>query len=320
MNDISSLPPNLVVDAKPSGGRFPWLRLVAAFGLTAALVYPIGRTVVVGLLVGIPEREYLVATILGVLVLTGLTWNLAPRIASPRARHGVDLAVTLLWIVLGLAPLWVSASDLFGFGVAGPLFLVSTIAIVRLGWVTYDCANWRRRLTWVVCLLPFAGLFPLLIKVVGLTGGAKVQFDWRFATRIDPGSQLAVPVHDGGDPGFALEIVPRPEEDFPQYLGTDRNGVVPKVKISGDWMNHPPREVWRHDVGAGWSGFAVVGDYCFTQEQRGDKECVVCYAVADGAEQWVLADVARFESDMGGIGPRATPTFDNDLLFTVGGT
>jgi outer membrane protein assembly factor BamB len=90
--------------------------------------------------------------------------------------------------------------------------------------------------------------------------------------------------------------------------------------LSDDWKANPPREVWRIPVGAGWSSFAVVGEYAVTQEQRGVQECVVCYRVADGGTVWLHTDKARFDSAMGGSGPRATPTVAEGRVYAVGGT
>ena len=42
------------------------------------------------------------------------------------------------------------------------------------------------------------------------------------------------------------------------------------VELETDWKTHPPEEVWRREIGAGWSAFAIVGNYAVTQEQRGD--------------------------------------------------
>ena len=83
--------------------------------------------------------------------------------------------------------------------------------------------------------------------------------------------------------------------------------------------------MWREPIGAGWSGFAVVGGYAFTQEQRGDDECVVCRQVSNGQEIWKHADKAPYEGKpryegMGGPGPRCTPTVDDGRVYTVGCT
>jgi outer membrane protein assembly factor BamB len=95
--------------------------------------------------------------------------------------------------------------------------------------------------------------------------------------------------------------------------------VLPEAKIAGDWFATPPRELWRRPVGAGWSGFAVVGDYAFTQEQRDDQECVTCYRLKDGEPVWTHTDKARYDG-IGGPGPRATPAVADGRVYAVGAT
>ncbi|MFM8224450.1 MAG: PQQ-binding-like beta-propeller repeat protein, partial [Planctomycetaceae bacterium] len=105
-----------------------------------------------------------------------------------------------------------------------------------------------------------------------------------------------------------------------QYLGPERTGVIAGPRLSADWRGRPPRELWRQPVGAGWSGFAVVGDRAFTQEQQDAEECVTALRLADGAPVWTHRSPARFVSDMGGVGPRGTPTVVDGELYAVGGT
>jgi outer membrane protein assembly factor BamB len=64
----------------------------------------------------------------------------------------------------------------------------------------------------------------------------------------------------------------------------------------------------------------VVGDRLFTQEQRGEAEAVVCLDVATGREVWAHQDAVRFWEGVSGAGPRATPTFADGRLYTLGGT
>src|SRR5207244_4892423 len=73
-------------------------------------------------------------------------------------------------------------------------------------------------------------------------------------------------------------------------------------------------------AGPGWSSFAVVGNRLYTQEQRGEGEVVVCYDADSGAEVWVHQDKARFSEDLGGPGPRATPTFADGRIYALGAT
>jgi outer membrane protein assembly factor BamB len=64
----------------------------------------------------------------------------------------------------------------------------------------------------------------------------------------------------------------------------------------------------------------VIGARLVTQEQRGEQESVVCYDATTGRELWAHADTDRFWEGVSGAGPRATPTFANGRVYTVGGT
>ena len=113
--------------------------------------------------------------------------------------------------------------------------------------------------------------------------------------------------------------------DYPRFLGTGYWAEVTGVELETDWKAHPPQEVWRHEIGAGWSAFAIVGNYAVTQEQRGDEELVSCYRVDNGELVWTHSDPARFDpadfqGGLGGIGPRATPTIHDGKVLTQGAT
>jgi hypothetical protein len=94
--------------------------------------------------------------------------------------------------------------------------------------------------------------------------------------------------------------------------------VLAGVKLARDWTKQPPKLLWRKNVGEGWSGFAVVRDSALTQEQRGEHECVVCRDLHTGDDLWVHADATRYDSAMGGNGPRCTPTIDAGFVYAVG--
>ena len=110
------------------------------------------------------------------------------------------------------------------------------------------------------------------------------------------------------------------EDDWNQFRGPRRDGVVSNAKIRTDWKARPPKAVWRHPVGGGWSSFSIVGSRAFTQEQRDELECVVCYNAENGREIWIHTDAASFTSQMGGDGPRATPTVVDEHLYSLGAT
>jgi outer membrane protein assembly factor BamB len=106
---------------------------------------------------------------------------------------------------------------------------------------------------------------------------------------------------------------------YPQFLGPDRNGVLPGPQLARDWKLSAPVELWRHAVGSAWSGFAIEGSRAITQEQRGEEELVVCYDLATGREMWSHSDRSRYATTIAGEGPRATPTIVGAQVFTMGG-
>ncbi len=108
--------------------------------------------------------------------------------------------------------------------------------------------------------------------------------------------------------------------DWPEFRGPGRDSRLTGVKIDTDWQQHPPQLLWKQPIGPGWSSFAALGDYCFTQEQRGDDEATVCYRLDTGAEVWTRLDHARFWAPETGAGPRATPTFAEGHLYAQGAT
>jgi outer membrane protein assembly factor BamB len=113
--------------------------------------------------------------------------------------------------------------------------------------------------------------------------------------------------------------------DYPRFLGNGYWAEVKGVELQTDWEAHPPEELWRHEIGGGWSAFAIVGDYAVTQEQRGENELATCYRLQTGEPVWSHADKARFDpadsvGGLGDIGPRATPTIVDDRIYTQGGT
>jgi outer membrane protein assembly factor BamB len=105
--------------------------------------------------------------------------------------------------------------------------------------------------------------------------------------------------------------------DWPGFRGPNRNSIV--AASLGDWSAAPPKEAWRHPVGPAWSSVCVVGDRLFTQEQAGQEELVNCYRIADGQLLWRHAEESRHADDQSGPGPRATPTFHDRKVYSLGG-
>lgn len=194
---------------------------------------------------------------------------------------------------------------------------VARVALFTLGglliWL-FALSRLRWRTRWMVlgCGIGAVGGMAALFRIHGVDGNLVPILEFRWAQR-----ELAVPGVTATNaaantlPGIA---------DFPQFLGPDRNGVLPGPKLATNWTVQSPALLWRQPVGAAWSGFAVAGTIAITQEQRGPDEVVVAYDLATGRVLWSHADPVRYFTTLAGEGPRATPTVVGRRVLTVGAT
>ena len=190
-------------------------------------------------------------------------------------------------------------------------------------WLLFSGLAWKTRFQGLGGAVLAFVLFFGLLRVESCEGDMIPRFRFRFsptpeARAVEYFKQINnKSVANGETSGQIPDVVPG---DWPGYRGASRNGIVDEQFIRTDWNTDPPELIWKHPVGAGWGSFCIVGNRAFTQEQRGDVEVVVCYDALTGNQLWVSEDVVRFEETLGGVGPRATPTFDQGFLYTVGGT
>ena len=102
------------------------------------------------------------------------------------------------------------------------------------------------------------------------------------------------------------------------FRGPGRAGFYPGNDIRTDWPSDGLPELWRQPIGGGYSSFVVGDGLAFTIEQRRNREVVAAYAVQSGREMWTDSWDAEFVESMGGDGPRATPTLDDNRLYALG--
>jgi outer membrane protein assembly factor BamB len=109
--------------------------------------------------------------------------------------------------------------------------------------------------------------------------------------------------------------------DWPQWRGPKREGVSEEKSLLKEWPKEGPKVVWKVDnVGVGYASLAVVGGHVYTQGTIDGLEQVIALNEKDGSLLWKTAPTQNKAYENGqGNGPRATPTFDNQKLYTESG-
>lgn len=107
--------------------------------------------------------------------------------------------------------------------------------------------------------------------------------------------------------------------DWGQWRGPNRDGISKETGFLTEWPANGPALLWKATgLGDGYSTVAVVGDRLYTTGDRADAGYVVALGAADGKKVWEAKLGKPGAPGWGGFaGPRATPTLDGDLLFTV---
>ena len=105
--------------------------------------------------------------------------------------------------------------------------------------------------------------------------------------------------------------------EWPQWRGPNRDGVSSEVGLLKEWGPNGPKMLWKVSLGEGFSGISVSQGRVYTMFSTGNDEFVVCLNATDGQEIWRFRSDDNYHEGQGGNGPRATPTIDGNLLFTI---
>jgi len=106
-------------------------------------------------------------------------------------------------------------------------------------------------------------------------------------------------------------------QDWPQFLGPDRNSTSPQENLLRSWPENGPEVLWRVDVGIGYGGPVVKDGKVYLldrDDEVGDK--MRCFDLSTGKELW------KFEYESPGSvmfpGSRSVPTVDGDRVYSCG--
>jgi outer membrane protein assembly factor BamB len=226
-------------------------------------------------------------------------------------------------LVLGAALGSGIAAFVLGHKMLSPFLLLPGIPMVLTTWTLglIVARNWspHPRGVLLISVVSLNWGAYMLLRAQGMQGDGQLTLRWRWTLTAEE-VYLGTPEGKGQTTGQAratkgLTLLPG---DWPAFRGPNRDGTLRGARIATNWDATPPKLLWQRRIGPAWSSVVIVGDRLFTQEQLGPKEAVACLDVGTGRTLWSHQDAARHEDVQGGAGPRATPTFADGRIFSLG--
>ena len=233
---------------------------------------------------------------------------------SPRWKLLLILLLTPLLLRLGFS--FTTYEDI-GWGGAATLAAIILLLALAMIWLIFlSRLPWSRRLLGLLLLALLGFALRYSVRLEGHMGDFLPQLAWAWTPKSDEVADELTVLPPVTEPALSTS----PSSDFPAFLGPNGDNWVSGGQLAADWATQTPRELWRRDIGLGWSAFAVAGPHAITMEQRGENELTVCYMARSGDPVWVHTENVRFSESMGGDAPRSTPLLQDNKVYALGAT
>lgn len=105
--------------------------------------------------------------------------------------------------------------------------------------------------------------------------------------------------------------------DWPNFRGPNHDGISAEKGFKKEWRDAIPL-VWEREIGSGFSSFAAVGDRLFTAGTKDKQQVLYALHAETGEILWEKPLEPHYPESMGGDGPRATPTVDENRVYMLG--
>jgi len=104
--------------------------------------------------------------------------------------------------------------------------------------------------------------------------------------------------------------------DWPNWRGSNHNGISTETDWSFKWPRGGPKRLWRASIGVGFSSIVVNKGRAYTMGNIKENDFVYCFDAETGKEIWKRSypcprEPANYEG-----GPNATPTVHGNAVYT----
>ena len=108
-------------------------------------------------------------------------------------------------------------------------------------------------------------------------------------------------------------------QDWPHFLGPQRDGHYLGPPLARTWPGGAPRELWRRPVGEGFAGPVVSGGRLLLFHRVRDREVLEALDAETGASIWRYDYPTTYRDDFGfEEGPRSAPVVAGGRVYTFG--
>jgi outer membrane protein assembly factor BamB len=105
--------------------------------------------------------------------------------------------------------------------------------------------------------------------------------------------------------------------DWPRWRGPEMNGISKEKNWTTVWPKEGPKQLWKANVGIGFSSVSVSEGSLFTMGNNNDRDTVYCFDAATGKELWKHTYAEPLDPRYYEGGTSCTPTVDGQTVYTL---
>jgi outer membrane protein assembly factor BamB len=116
--------------------------------------------------------------------------------------------------------------------------------------------------------------------------------------------------------GISLANLNLSGDDWPCYRGPNHDGISKESGWVSTWSEGGPKTLWKANVGTGFCTISVSKGRVYTMGNQNDTDTVYCLDENTGEIKWKYSYPCRLAPDNFEGGPTATPTVDENKVYT----